>query len=106
MLEQFGNVMDMVKKVQQNIDGMQEQLKMEKVETASGDVVKIVVNGHQEIVDIQLNGKYLTADNANLLQDLLITTINNALTKSRDLHQAAMAKLAADLNLPKIPGLF
>ncbi|WP_425061222.1 Nucleoid-associated protein [Sporomusa carbonis] len=106
MLEQFGNIMEMVKKVQQNVDNIQDHLKQERIEVSSGDVVKITVNGQQEIIAIQLNAKYLTADNAALLQDLLIATINNALTKSRNLNQEAMNKLATDLNLPKIPGLF
>lgn len=106
MFEQFGNIMEMVKKVQQNVDSVQEQLKQEKIEVSSGDVVKIVVNGQQELLAIQLNGNYLTAENAVLLQDLLLATINSALAKSRDVNQTAMGKLAADLNLPKIPGVF
>lgn len=106
MFEQFGNIMEMVKKVQQNVDNVQEQLKQERIEVSSGDVVKITVNGQQELISIQLNGKYLATDNAALLQDLLLATINNALAKSRDLNQAAMGKLATDLNLPKIPGVF
>ncbi|HWR44582.1 YbaB/EbfC family nucleoid-associated protein [Sporomusa sp.] len=106
MFEQFGNIMEMVKKVQSNVDNIQEQLKQERIEVSSGDVVKIIVNGQQELISIQLNAKYLMADNAALLQDLLTATINNALTKSRGLNQEAMGKLATDLNLPKIPGMF
>ncbi|HML31736.1 YbaB/EbfC family nucleoid-associated protein [Sporomusa sphaeroides] len=106
MFEQFGNIMEMVKKVQQNVDTVQEGLKQERIEVSSGDVIKITVNGQQEVVAILLNSKYLNADNAALLQDLLLATINNALSKSRDLNQAAMGKLATDLNLPKIPGMF
>ena len=106
MFEQFGNIMEMVKKVQQNVDTVQEGLKQERIEVSSGDVIKITVNGQQEVIAIQLNSKYLNADNAALLQDLLLATINNALSRSRDLNQAAMGKLATDLNLPKIPGMF
>lgn len=106
MFEQFGNLMEMVKKVQQNVDSVQDQLKQEKIEVNSGDVVKITVNGQQELISIQINSKYLVAENAALLQDLLLATINNALNKSRELNQTAMSKLATDLNLPKIPGVF
>ncbi len=98
--------MDMVKKVQQNVDQVQDQLKQERIEVSSGDVIKIILNGQQELVAIELNPKYLTADNATLLQDLIAATMNNALTKSRELNQTAMSKLAGDMNLPKIPGLF
>ncbi len=106
MFEQFGNIMEMVKKVQSNVDNVQEQLKQERIEVSSGDVVRILVNGQQELISIQLNAKYLMADNTALLQDLLTATINNALAKSRELNQEAMSKLATDLNLPKIPGIF
>lgn len=106
MWEQFGNVMDMVKRVQQYVAETEEQLKNERIELTSGDVVKVVVNGQQNIMGIELNPKYLSADDAALLQDLLVTTINNALAKSREMHQAAMGKLAKDFNLPNIPGLF
>jgi DNA-binding YbaB/EbfC family protein len=106
MLEQLGGLMDMVKKVQQNVDQVQDQLKQERIEVSSGDVIKIILNGQQELVAIELNPKYLTADNATLLQDLIAATMNNALAKSRELNQTAMSKLAGDMNLPKIPGLF
>jgi len=106
MFENLGNMMEMVKKLQQNVQNIQDQLKNEKIEVSSGDVIKVTVNGQQDIIAIELNSKYLTPDNAALLQDLLVATINNALAKSRELNQTAMNKLTTDLNLPKIPGLF
>lgn len=106
MLEQFGNIMEMVKKIQQNVETAQEQLKNEHIEVSSGDVVKVAVNGQQSVLSIEFNTKYLSPDNAALLQDLLVATLNNALQKSRDLNQEAMSKVSGELNLPKIPGLF
>ena len=106
MLEQFGGLMELVKKVQQNLDLTQESLKKERLEVSSGDVVKVVVNGQQDILAIELNAKYLNEENTLLLQDLLVATLNSALAKSRDVNQSFMAKMATDLNLPKIPGLF
>lgn len=106
MFEQFGNMMDVIKKLQQNVDQVQTDLKQERIEVSSGDVVKMVINGQQEIISIELNAKYLTSENTTLLQDLLVATFNNAIGRSRELNQTAMSKLATDLNLPKIPGLF
>jgi DNA-binding YbaB/EbfC family protein len=106
MWENLGNMMDLVKKVQQNVENVQDQLKAQQIEVSSGDVIKLIVNGQQELISIEINNRYLSPDNAVLLQDLLVATINNALTKSRDLQQTAMGKLTGDLNLPKIPGLF
>jgi len=104
--EQFGNMMEMVKKVQQYVSQTEDQLKRERIEASSSDVVKVIVNGQQAVVAIELNAKYLSPDDAVLLQDLLVSTINNALDKSREIHQQAMTKIAGELNLPNIPGLF
>ena len=106
MLEQFGNMMDTIKKMQQNMNLLQENLKREYIEVKSGDVLKVVVNGQQDIISIEINPKYLSQDHAILLQDLLATTINNSLAKSRDLQETAMHQLANELNLPNIPGIF
>lgn len=106
MWENLGNMMDLVKKVQQNVDNLQNDLKLQRIEVSSGDVIKLTLNGQQELLAIEINPNYLNADNAILLQDLIVATINNGLTKSRELQQAAMGKLTGDLNLPKIPGLF
>ena len=106
MWENLGNMMELVKKVQQNVDIVQDNLKSQRIEVSSGDVIKLTLNGQQELLAIEINSKYLSVDNAILLQDLLVATINNGLIKSRDLQQTAMSKLTGDLNLPKIPGLF
>lgn len=106
MLENLGNMMDVVKKVQTNIKTIQDDLQTERISASSGDVVTVIVNGQQDIIAIELNQKYLTPDNNLLLQDLLAATLNNALAKSREMNQSAMSKLASDLNLPNIPGLF
>jgi hypothetical protein len=106
MWENLGNMMEMVKKVQQNVENAQDQLKAQRIEVSSGDVIKLTVNGQQDLLAIEINSKYLSPENAILLQDLLVATINNGLTKSRELQQTAMGKLTGDLNLPKIPGLF
>lgn len=106
MLENFSNIMETIKKVQQKANDVQQALKQQHIEVKSGDTITVVVNGQQEIVNIVVNPKYLVADNAGLIQDLLVSTINNALAKSREINQAEMAKLAGELNLPKIPGLF
>ena len=106
MWENLGNMMELVKKVQQNVDNVQDHLKSQRIEVSSGDVIKLTLNGQQELLAIEINSKYLSEDNGVLLQDLLVATINNGLTKSRELQQTAMSKLTGDLNLPKIPGLF
>ena len=106
MFEQMGNLMEIVKKLQQNVNQVQEGLKDERIVVTSSDVITVTMNGQQDVMSIEINPKYLNAENAVLLQDLLVATLNNAATKSREANQAALGKLSTDLNLPKIPGLF
>lgn len=106
MFGQFGNAMDVIKRLQQNVASMDEKLQGELIEIAGSDVLTVTINGQQQIMSIELNPKYLTPESAVLLQDLLITTLNNAYLKSKELHKSAMDELAGELNLPKIPGLF
>lgn len=106
MLENLGNMMDVIKRVQDNVATIQSDLKSERVSASSGDVVTVTVNGQQDVISIELNAKYLAPENQLLLQDLLAAALNNALANSRQLNQSAMSKLAGDLNLPNIPGLF
>ena len=102
ILDNLGNVMDLVKKVQE----AQQNLQNEEISSYSGDVMTVVVNGQQDIVSIEINPNYLSPENKLLLQDLLCATLNQAITKSRDLNQSAINKLTNDLNLPHITGLF
>ncbi len=106
MFQNLGNMMDMIKNVQTNMREVQNNLQNERITSSSGDVVTVVVNGQQDIVSIDINASYLQSENKLLLQDLLTACLNQAMEKSRELNQAAMAKMAADLNLPSIPGLF
>lgn len=106
LLENFGNMIDVIQKVQQNVSSIQENLRTKQLSSASGDVLQVIVNGTQEVVAIQLNPQYLQAENKSMLEDLLIACLNDALSQSRTQSQDAMSKLAGEFNLPSIPGLF
>lgn len=106
MLGNFGNMLDVISKIQQNVSSIQDELRLQHFSSASGDVVCVTVNGAQEIVSLELNRAYLSADNQAMLEDLLLACLNDALCRSREENRSAMGKLAAEFNLPPIPGLF
>jgi hypothetical protein len=99
-------MMDIIKNVQSNVQSVQKNLQNELITSSSGDVVTVTVNGQQDIVAIDINHCYLQGENKLLLQDLLLVSLNDALAKSREINHSAMAKMASDMNLPHIPGLF
>ncbi len=106
MLGNFGNMMEVIQKVQQNVQSIQEGLRKERLSSSSGDVVHVVMNGAQEVIELHLNPSYLSPDNKAMLEDLLIACLNDVSRQSREQSQSAMGKLTQDFNLPPIPGLF
>lgn len=100
----MNKMMKQVQKMQQDMAKMQEELGNRTVETsAGGGVVKVVVSGKQEIVNITLKPEAVDPDDVEMLQDLLITAVNDALRQSQEMVAKEMGKLTGGLN---IPGLF
>ncbi|GAB6179054.1 YbaB/EbfC family nucleoid-associated protein [Desulfotomaculum defluvii] len=100
----MNKMMKQVQKMQQDMAKMQEELGNRTVETsAGGGAVKVVVNGKQEIISIALKPEAVDPDDVEMLQDLLITAVNDALRQSQEMVAKEMGKLTGGLN---IPGLF
>lgn len=102
-----GNMQKMMKQVQKmqaDMAKLQEELGNRTVEsTAGGGVVKVVANGKQELVSIEINPEAVDPEDVDMLQDLVLTAVNNALSQSRDMVSQEMGKITGGMN---IPGLF
>ncbi len=102
-----GNMQKMLKQVQKmqaDMVKIQEKLAEMTVEgTAGGGVVKIIMNGKQEVMDIYLEPEILDPEDSELIEDLLMAAFNEALRKVQDLAEEQMGKATGGLN---IPGLF
>ncbi len=99
----FGNLMKEAQKLQAQMEAIQAEAAKKKVEaTAGGGMVTVEVNGKQEIVSIKIEREVINADDAQMLEDLVMAACNEALRKSREMMQAELGKLSAGL---KIPGL-
>jgi DNA-binding YbaB/EbfC family protein len=97
--------MRMLKQVQQMQSKMakvQADLENERVEaSAGGGAVKAVVTGSQKLVSIAIEPD--AAADVEMLQDLVVAAVNEALERSRELAASRMQQLTAGLGLP--PGL-
>ena len=103
------NPMQQVKALQEKMAKIQEQLASMTVEsTAGGGMVTVLMNGRQELVSLKLEPQVVDPQDVEMLQDLIVAAVNDALRKSQELAAGEMGKLAGGLNLPglKIPGLF
>jgi|APFre7841882724_1041349.scaffolds.fasta_scaffold52644_3 DNA-binding YbaB/EbfC family protein len=95
------SMMGSLQKLQEQIQQMQEQLADEVVTaSAGGGVVKVTMTGDQHCRGIQLDPQILQDADVEMLQDLVLTAVNNALDASRQLAADRMAPLTGGLGLP------
>jgi len=81
-------------KMQAKIAKMQEELKEKTVEASSGGgMVKVVCNGQQEIIDIEIEPELLEEKDVEMLQDLVLAAVNEALRRSREIAEEEMGKI-------------
>jgi hypothetical protein len=80
---------------------LQEEMADKTVETTSGGgMVKVVANGRQQILSIQIEKEVVDPDDVEMLQDLILAAINDALIKSQEMATQEMSKLTGGLNIP------
>ena len=97
----MGNMMKQAQKLQTKMLKLQEELAQKTVETtAGGGMVKVVANGKQQIVSLQIEKEVVDPEDVEMLQDLILAAVNDALTKSQEMVSAEMGKLTGGLNIP------
>ncbi len=98
------SLMRQVQKMQKKITKLQEELAERTVEASvGGGMVTAVANGKQEIVSINIDPEVVNPEDVEMLQDLVVAAVNEALRRSQEMVQEEMAKITGGL---KIPGLF
>lgn len=99
----MGNMMKQAQKLQSKMMRMQEELATQTVETtAGGGMITVVANGAQKIVSIKIEKEVVDPDDVEMLQDLVLAAVNDALVKSQEMVSGEMGKLTGGM---KIPGL-
>ena len=97
----MGNMMKQAQKLQAKMLRLQEELAEKTVETAAGGgMVKVVASGKQQIVSIQIEKEVVDPDDIEMLQDLVLAAVNDALAKSQEMVSSEMSKLTGGLNIP------
>ncbi len=94
----------LMRDMQARLTKIQEDLATATVEaTAGGGAVKVIMTGQQRVQSIVLDPSAVDPDDVELLQDMVVAAVNEALTKSQELAAQRLGALTGGL---KIPGLF
>lgn len=93
-------MMGQLQKLQEQIQATQAQLALETVTaSAGGGVVKVTVTGDQRCTAIEIAPEILEDGDVEILQDMILTAVNNALDQSREMAADRLGPLAGGLPL-------
>jgi nucleoid-associated protein EbfC len=102
----FNKMMQQVQEMQTQMQQAQEELKNETVEaTAGGGMVKVVATGGGEIKEITIDPKAIDPDDPEMLADMVVAAVNEALRSSQSLMQAKLGPALGGLHGLGLPGL-
>jgi nucleoid-associated protein EbfC len=94
----MGNLQRMALQMQQEMERIQAELATAEVEgSAGGGVVRATVTGKQTLVSITIDPSAVDSDDVDMLQDLVIAAVNEALDASRRLAEQKMGALTGGL---------
>ena len=102
----IGQLMKQAQQIQSKMAALQEELGNETVEASSGGgMVTVVVNGRQEILSINIDPEVINPDDVEMLQDLIIAAVNDAISRAKAMMNEEMGKLTQGMNIPGLSGL-
>ena len=104
MSKNLGNILKQAQKMQAKMAEIQGEMADKTVEASSGGgMVTVVANGKQEVVSVVVDSEIAGSDDLEMLQDLIVAAVNEALKKSRELMSEEMGKVTSGMG---IPGMF
>ena len=100
----YGDLMKQAKVMQKQLEAMQDEMKNMVFEASSGGgAVKVKVNGDQQLLEIKITKEIVDPDDIEMLEDMVMVAVNDAITKSKNEYNNKMGSLTGGMNMP---GLF
>jgi len=95
------SILRQAQQLQAKLAKAQEELGSMTVEaTSGGGAVKVVMDGHQKVHSVEISPEVVESGDVELLQDLVMTAVNEAITKSQELVSKRLSSLTGGLNIP------
>lgn len=101
MAKGLGNIMKQAQMMQKKMAEMQAELEQRQVEaTAGGGMVTAVVTGKQKLVSLTIDPAAVDPEDVDMLQDLVVAAVNEAIRQSQEMVQQEMSKVTGGMNIP------
>jgi DNA-binding YbaB/EbfC family protein len=102
----IAQIAKMAQQMQTQMAQAQEELKERTLEaSAGGGAVKVIITGAQEVRAVKIDPSAVDPAEVEMLQDLVMTAVNDAIARSKELERERMAALTGGLGLNGLPGL-
>ncbi|MDD6703382.1 MAG: YbaB/EbfC family nucleoid-associated protein [Clostridiaceae bacterium] len=99
-----GNMMKKIQQMQEDMTRIQEEIEAtEFTSSVGGGAVEVTVNGSHEVISIKMQPDVVDPEDIEMLEDLLISALNESIKKANDAMDQGMEKAKGGLS---IPGLF
>lgn len=96
--------MKQAQQMQKRMLEIREELANQTIEaTVGGGMVTAVVNGQQELVSLRITPEVVDPDDTEMLEDLVVAAVNEALQQSHEMMSDEVSKLTGDLRIPGLP---
>jgi DNA-binding YbaB/EbfC family protein len=100
-MKDFRGMLKQAQEMQARLAKLQEEMAEKTVEaSAGGGMVTVVANGRQEILSVRIEKEVVSPEEIDLLQDLVRAAVNEALSRSREMMAAEMAKITGGFIKP------
>ena len=100
-MSSLGKLMKQAARMQRQMEEVQNQLAARTVEASSGGgAVKVVARCDNTLPSIKIDAQAMNPTDPTLLEDLVLTAVNNALAQAREVYNAEMGKITSSLQLP------
>ena len=97
----MNNLMKQAQKMQRQMEESQKELEeKEFTATAGGGAVEVTVSGKKEVTKIKLNEEVVDPDDIEMLEDLIMAAVNDALNQADEASQNSMSKFTGGMGLP------
>jgi DNA-binding YbaB/EbfC family protein len=99
-MSSIGKLMKQAARMQQQMEKAQAELAARTVEASSGGAVKVTARCDGSLASIKIDPAAVNAQEVQLLEDMLLSAANQALSQAKEISNAEMGKITQGLNLP------